>query len=170
MQRDLGETIKFEIVYEKLAEMRSSFGKYLGVLQNFSVGRTEFEPLIFAVLLICKPKKAEQGSREEVDWIALRKHLKCICDRYVNELGGNAYAVFNAITEFASHPPDNRCIHRERQSFQRLAGAWLSDFSRECIQPEFKLEKYIEKISKRPQILGEQGGMTRQSPLTSPSQ
>jgi len=40
-------------------------------------------------------------------------------------LGENAYAVLNVITEFASHPPANRHVHRERNSLQQLAGTWL---------------------------------------------
>lgn len=55
-----------------------------------------------------------------------------LSDRYIAEFGENAYAVFNAATDFASHPPANRFVCRERHSLQRLAGRWLSEFSEEC--------------------------------------
>ena len=42
----------------------------------------------------------------------------------------------------------NRCVNRERHSFQRLAGDWLSKFSQECRNPDFKLSSYLEKLSK----------------------
>ena len=71
-----------------------------------------------------------------------------MCDRYAQELGENAYAVFNVITEFASQPPRNRCVYRERHSLQRLAGAWLTDFSRESRKPDFDLGTHIENLTK----------------------
>lgn len=146
-QREIGETIRFEVAHDKLTKMKASFAEYLGVLRNCRIVRPQFEPLVLAVLAIHKPKHAKPGSHEAADWDALGKHVSGVCDRYVGDLGENAYAAFNAITEFASHPPENRCIHRERHSFQRRVGAWLNDFSRECRQPGFELGKHIEKIN-----------------------
>jgi hypothetical protein len=71
--------------------------------------------------------------------------LSELSDRYAREVGENAYAVFNAITEFASHPPANRCVHRERNSFQRLAGSWLNNFSTQCRQSGFTIANYLEE-------------------------
>ena len=62
---------------------------------------------------------------------SLSTHVRASCERYAAKLGENAYAVFNAITDFSSHPPANRSVCRERHSLQRLAGSWRSDFSRE---------------------------------------
>ena len=144
----IGEVIKFEIARERLAGLQTSFTNYLGVLRDFRVGRNQFETLAFAVLWIHKPKHAIPASKTAADWEALEKHLATMCDRYASELGENAYAVFNAITEFASHPPENRCIYQDRHGFQRRAGAWLNDFSRECRLPGFSLERHIEGIKK----------------------
>lgn len=98
--------------------------------------------------LVHKPKSAKPETREAADWESLETHIKEMCDRYAKDLGHTAYAVFNAVTEFASYPPENRCVYRERHSFQRRAGFWLTDFTRECIQPDFDLQKHIEKIAK----------------------
>ena len=51
--------------------------------------------------------------------------------RHATDLGENAYAAFKAVTEFASHPPENRCVHRDRHSLQCLAGSWLTSFTTE---------------------------------------
>ena len=80
------------------------------------------------------------------DWTALNHHLGALCDRYFMELGDNAYAVFNAITDFASHPLDNRCLHRDRHSLQRLAGDWLSKFIQDCRQNTFEILEYLNKL------------------------
>ncbi len=82
------------------------------------------------------------------DWGLLSQEIVGLCSRYREDLGENAYAVFNAITEFASHPPKNRCIHRDRHSFQRLAGEWMSNFNQEYRQPGFTISKYLERLNK----------------------
>ena len=46
-------------------------------------------------------------SREAAEWESLTAHMAALCERYARELGENAYAVFNVITEFASRPPAN---------------------------------------------------------------
>jgi hypothetical protein len=89
----------------------------------------------------------EADSREAGEWTALSGHVAELCDRYARELGENAYAVFNAVTEFASHPPANRHVHRERHSLQRLAGTWLSNFTQHCRQPGFNLTSYLAELT-----------------------
>jgi len=64
-------------------------------------------------------------------------------------LGENAYAAFNAITDFASHPPANRCVYRDRHSFQKLAGAWVSAFYDTCGAKDFNLDDYLVSLTKR---------------------
>jgi hypothetical protein len=68
-------------------------------------------------------------------------------DRFTR--GSIAYAALNATTEFSTRPPANRCIHRERDSFQRLASEWLNDFRRAFREPGFDLGYYTEKIGKK---------------------
>jgi hypothetical protein len=146
--REIRQTIRFEIAHERLAKLKVSFEEYLGVLRDYPVRRDQFEPLVFTVLAINKPKHAKQGNPEARDWDTLCRHVNAICDRYADDLGETAYAVFNAITEFASNAPENRCIYRDRNSLQRRAGTWMNDFSRVCREPGFELDKYMEKISK----------------------
>jgi len=143
----IGKTIQFEVAHEKLSKLRASMSEYLGVLQDYPVGRDKFQLLLLGVLSLRKPKDAKPGSPEAEDWSALNCHLTSICDRYAGELGENAYAALNAMTEFASHPPENRCVYAERHTFQCRAGAWLNDFKRVCRTEGFDLDKYIEKIT-----------------------
>jgi hypothetical protein len=106
----------------------------------------QFGPFVRAVLSIRTPDKLKPNSREAADWELLTAHIEALCDRYARDLGENAYAVLNVITEFASHPPANRHVHRERNSLQRLAGTWLSDFAKRCRQSEFSLVTYLAEL------------------------
>ncbi len=147
LRRDLGETIAFDVAQERLARAKSSFREYLGALTECSIEREDFVPMLSAVMLIKQPVPLEPESTEAAEWAALHGQMDATADRYFYELGGNAYAVFNAITDFASHPPANRLIHRDRHSLQRRAGQWLSDFSTKCREPGFDIRAYVENLN-----------------------
>lgn len=148
LRRDIGETIRFEVAKDALTELRNTFTDSLAGLRVCPVLRPQFSPLICSVLLLRPPQPMEPNSREADDWQQLGNHLGEMTTRYTRNLGENAYAAFNVITEFASHPPANRCVHRDRHSFQRLAGSWLSTFSQECRKPGFSVAKYLDELAK----------------------
>jgi hypothetical protein len=85
-------------------------------------------------------------TREANDWGALSKQITDLSTRYATDLGENAYSVFNAVTEFASHPPANRLVTRERHSLQRSAGEWVGNFSNQIAQPAFDLTSYLSSL------------------------
>lgn len=70
---------------------------------------------------------------------------------------------FNAITDFASHPHESRCVRRDRHSFQRLAGTWLVQFNQECRMANFQLSEHLAKLAKGN---GEQDDEIRRDALT----
>lgn len=148
-QKDIGKKISFEVSQERLSKVKTSFNEYFKALRDCQVSRPEFDPLLCGVLKIRKPKKMKPQSAVAYDWEALSQGIAALCNRYAEELGENAYAVFNAMTEFASYPPQNRCVYRERHSFQRLAGDWLSNFSKECCKHDFNLSSYLEGLVKQ---------------------
>ncbi len=148
LRRDIGETIQFEIAKDKLAKFKTAFTDSLAGLRACAVSRPQFDPLIRGVLSLRPPQPLKPDTREADDWKTLGGHLDEMTDRYAGELGENAYAAFNAITEFASHPPENRCVHRDRHSLQRLAGSWLTSFSTECRKPGFRLDGYLVELAK----------------------
>ncbi len=77
----------------------------------------------------------------------LRAHLAEVCRRYAAQLGENGYALFNAITDFASHPPANRCLHRDGHTVQRLAGSWLTAFNTAREKPGFSIITQIREFA-----------------------
>jgi hypothetical protein len=146
-RRDIGETVTFDVDQKRLAEFKTSFTEMLGGLSGCAVPRPQFDPLIRNVLSLRPPQELKPGTREDEEWQKLAGHLDEMSDRYARELGENAYAVFNTVTEFASHPPANRSVHRDRHSLQRLAGTWLTAFTQDCRKPGFSLAKYLEATS-----------------------
>jgi hypothetical protein len=148
LRRDIGETILFQIAQERLTKFKTAFTESLAGLRDCAVPRLQFEPLIRGVLLIRPPQPLEPDTREEAEWKTLNGHVEEMSTRYSGELGENAYAAFNAITEFASHPPENRCVHRDRHSLQRLAGSWLTSFNAACRKPGFSIASHLVQLAK----------------------
>lgn len=148
-KKEIHEKINFVVDQRRLIELKRIFNEFMCVLRDCRVPRPSFETFVFGVLQIHKPKNMKPNSRLECDWKQLKQDQRVLCDRYCNELGENAYAVFNAITEFATHPPQYRCIYRDRHSFQRLAGAWLNQFSMECRKKDFSLCDYLANLVKQ---------------------
>jgi hypothetical protein len=146
-QHDLPETIQFEIAYERLTEVKKSLGAHFDILRKCEVSGHEIQPLAYSALLLKRPEPWEPRSRLGEEWQMLTSHLSEMSDRYTAELGNNAYAVFNTITEFATHPLNNRCVHRDRHSFQTLAGIWLNTFTQASKQPDFSVAGYLEKTA-----------------------
>lgn len=149
LHRDIGQTVLFQVAKDKLVKFNNSFTDSLAGLRACDVKRPQFDPLLRNVLLLRPPQPLKPRTREAEDWQKLSAHLDEISDRYATELGENAYAAFNAITEFASHPPGNCCVHRDRHSLQRLSGAWLTTFSAERRKPGFRFDAYLEKLEKQ---------------------
>jgi len=145
LRRDIGEGIEFEVARDKLSKYKVSFSGYLDALQKCDVPREKFDAISRSVLSISEPADLEPESREAAEWDALSTHMGKLCEEYAQELGENAYAVFNAITDFASHPLTNRFVTRTRHSLQRLAGSWIDSFSKECQKPGFKVDEYLTK-------------------------
>jgi len=121
-QRNLGMGIRFEIARERLENLQAKLSEQFAVLKECRIPRTAFAPMVRAVLLIRPLKSTRAKTREVDDWTTLDAHVHALSNRYAYELGETAYAVLNTITDFATHPPDNRHLHRERHGLQRLAG------------------------------------------------
>jgi hypothetical protein len=114
-------------------------------LYALPVDRSYFEPIIRIALLLTPPKNLVQDSEEAREWSDLNTYVGLLSDRYAAEIGENAYGVFNAITDFASRPPENRLVRREVNSLQRLAGIWFTGFGEQCRQADFTLDGYLAR-------------------------
>jgi len=61
------------------------------------------------------------------------------------ELGENAYAVFNTLTDIAARPPEVACFQTTRDTIERRSGRWLKDLARQSQSPEFNLERWVQE-------------------------
>jgi len=111
----------------QLQALRASFLGTAERLMGFPVTEDEALALVFRGLGLPLPDKADGGPARD-RFLALRDEALSRVERYVAELGANAYAAFNAMTDLASHPPDIPRFRRSPHSLQAAAGAWAEEF------------------------------------------
>ena len=143
-RRDIGRTIKFRIDSEKIARFQDGFSGMVETLRARAIDRESFTPIVETVYGIDRPENPKPAD----GWDELADILDHLCDGYATNLGENAYAVFNAVTDLASRPPQLPCFRRSRQSLQRAAGAWLPAFTSACRDPGFELQEYLKGVEK----------------------
>jgi hypothetical protein len=149
-KRALRDAIRFDVKRDHMEKLDAEFAGFIEAIRACIVPAALFQPLLTAVLGLRKPSSFKDGNRDADEWASLESHLTSLTDRYIKELGENAYALFNTVTDFASHPPANRHVHRDRHSLERRAGEWLSDFSAKCRADGFDVEKYhVELLSEK---------------------
>ena len=153
-QQNLRMGISFEVARDRLAKLQTKMSEQFASLKGCSVPRPAFAPMVRTALMIRPLKSTRPGTREAYEWASLNAHVQELCNRYASELGETGYAVLNAITDFASHPPTNRHLQRDRHGLQRLAGTWLTAFAHECAQPGFAISTHVGKMETSSQAAG----------------
>ena len=91
------------------------------------------------------PKSPEDlCNRADELFVSLKMNAESLVEKYAREMGANAYALFNAVTDFASRPPGLRDFRRSQHSIQTQAGRWLREFD-ELLQanPKPDMAKYL---------------------------
>ena len=154
-QREIREAVRFEIAHEKLTKQRQDFQAFLGRLKDCSMTAGVMASLASEVLGFRAPAADVPATdARHVAWDALQDHVSAFSRRYEQELGPNAYAALNVVTELASRPPDNPLVRRDRHALQRRAGEWISDFSSKCAVQEFEVGQYLASLRRRAAVSG----------------
>ena len=147
----LTNDIRFVLQKGKIGKLVEDFKSYTNRLKNYRIPKAQALKIIHALFRIKAESKinfrSQKESSEEYD--TLLRVLDWRLDKYICELDENGYALFNAITDIASHTIDNnRYFRRDVNAMQRLAGNWVHSFSREIDRPDFDITNYLEQLKK----------------------
>lgn len=157
--RNIGDRVRAGIEQKHYRNLRQQFENFLAPLRESSVPRRYFNPILRSALKIAEPKILDRSTAAAL--VGLDARIESVCGNYVQTLGENGYGLMNAVTEFATNPPSNRFVRRERHSFQTLAGTWLSEFSKECRKKDFTAETYVRRLTDSPDKTSGSGGPRR---------
>lgn len=138
------ERIEFETSRTRFQSLKEQFLAFLDPLQKCAMPREFFRPVSLLALRVPTPKNPSKRGQEA--WDALNVYIRSLSEEYIHEVGENAYALLNVVSDLASRPSEAGLCRRERNSLQRLAGAWLAAFSSECKSASFDPARYLEEL------------------------
>ena len=147
----LTNDIRFVLQKGKIGKLVEDFKSYTNKLKNYHIPKAHALKIVHALFRIKAESKINFRSPKEsgAEYDALLSILDCKLYKYIDELGENGYALFNAITDIASHTIDhNRYFRRDVNAMQRLAGNWIHSFQREIERSDFDIDSYLEKLKK----------------------
>ena len=146
--RRIADRIRTEIGRGHYQHLREQFEGFLKPLRNCDVPRRCFDPILRSALKISEPKVLHRTNAAAM--VGLDASIHSVCSKYARTLGEDGYGLMNAVTEFATNPPSNRIVRRERHGLQTLAGTWLSEFCKECRKQDFEADRYVTSLTALP--------------------
>ena len=95
--------------------------------------------------IVLAVSKVVLKERQEA-WDCFNVRIKSLSEKYIQQIGDNACALLNVISDLASGPSNADLRWRERHSLRRVAGAWLAEFSSECKHDSFSLPRHLRRL------------------------
>jgi len=140
-------SLKVARPFAGMAALSEEFRKTLAGVR--SVGITPVEARKLVRLVTGWPQLPEKPSPwESAEQAKLDADLETRLNGYFRELGENAYAAFNTMTDIASRPPQSPRFRRDRPTLERRAGAWLRDFRVAAERPGFSMTTHLDSLTK----------------------
>ena len=138
--------LKITHPFEGMAALIKQFGETVAEVRAVKV--TSEEGAEIARRVIGWPVLPDKATpRQRAEQHLLDADLLTRRNQYFRELGENAYAAFNVMTDLASHPPKNSRFRRDRPSLERRAGAWLRGFRKDSHRPDFSIAGHIAEMA-----------------------
>lgn len=134
--------LQIEITAHSLPQMWDEFSKFLTRVRSIPMDTDQSTLAMKTVLHLPDPKPDDTPARKEA-LDALTTDFATRLVGYRQELGENAYAVFNALTDIAARPPQSACFQRQRDIIERRSGRWLKELALHSQILGFDLERWI---------------------------
>lgn len=157
---------KLIIGLEELKKMELEFVAYMKNLKRFYIDPKYIVPLICKVLNFDfelredlnlaisedndKKRKKIESDKKELD--ELKTAIKNLSEKYFNEMGHNAYAAFNILTDLISNQSNN--VKKFKQftlhstSYYYKPTEWLFDFINKIEKSDFEIKEYLKEYLK----------------------
>jgi hypothetical protein len=134
--------LKIEITSRSLPQMWDEFSKFLTSVRSISMDNDQSTLALNTVLRLPESKPDDKKARAE-GLKDLSVDLSTRLTGYQKELGSNAYAVFNTLTDIAARPPDNACFQKDRDTIEKRSGRWLKELASRSQTAGFDLNAWI---------------------------
>ncbi len=141
-----------EQIYKTIVASRREIGEIdslwftfqgkLNKLKSIHVPQTAWLPIYCKAFSV--DATDEDLTERQIDTMAERAdRILRTTKEYADELGENAYALMNVLTDFASFPVGTNSPASVVHGYQRKVGSWVNDFLVEAKKEDFSLDAYI---------------------------
>jgi hypothetical protein len=134
--------LKIEITSRSLPQMWDEFSRFLTSVRSISMDTDQSTLALNTVLRLPEAKPEDKNARVE-GLKDLSVDLSTRLTGYQKELGSNAYAVFNTLTDIAARPPNNAYFQKDRDTIEKRSGRWLKELARQSQAKGFDLNTWI---------------------------
>ncbi len=134
--------MKIEITSRSLPQMWDEFSKFLTSVRSISMDTDQSTLALNSVLRLPEAKPDDKKARAE-GLKDLSVDLSTRLTGYQKELGSNAYAVFNTLTDIAARSPDNVYFQKDRDTIEKRSGRWLKELAHQSQTTGFDLNAWI---------------------------
>lgn len=159
-------TWKLNVGIGELKKMEMEFIAYMKNLQRFYISPKHIVPLICKILNFefelgdslqkeifnINRAKEMQIEKDRAELTELKSVIHRLSETYFNEMGHNAYAAFNIVTDLISNE------HKSVSKFNKFAlhstsyyykpTEWLFDFVHKIEKPDFDIQEYLKDYLK----------------------
>lgn len=150
LRHELNKSIKFDIKKDQFKAITEKFKKTVSDLLECKIPRESARTVFDTVLGIpAESSLSFKNNREKAEYDNLLKYIEDCLEQYYGDMEANAYALFNAMTDFASRPPENRYVRRDTNSMQRSTGNWMHDFKAYLDANQFVADDYIKHMTQQ---------------------
>lgn len=146
-------------VHEAIAEARRTIGSideiWVALERKLTALSGIAVPFDLALPVFCQVFGVPDVDKEEVSLSVADKHAARAehfieqARSYYDELGANAYALFNALTDFASFPDGQTMASTFVHGYQRKVGAWADDVVAAAKGRDFVFGKTVTDASRK---------------------
>jgi hypothetical protein len=134
--------LQIEIKARSLPKMWAEFSQFLTSVRSIDMTPEQSNLALKTVLRLPDPKPDEKPARKEA-LNALAADFTSRLGNYRQELGPNAYAVFNTLTDIAARPPESPHFQKNRDTIEKHSGRWLKDLAGQSQTAGFDLNAWI---------------------------
>jgi hypothetical protein len=134
--------LQIEIKARSLPKMWEEFSQFLTHIRSIAMTPAQSTLALNTVLHLPSLKPDDKPARKE-GLNALAADFSTRLAGYQKELGPNAYAVFNTLTDIAARPPENPHFQKNRDTIEKRSGRWLKALAGQSQVAWFDLNTWL---------------------------
>jgi hypothetical protein len=136
------DQLKIEVQSRSLPMMGEEFSHFLTRIRGLAMDIGQSTLALNSVLRLPAPKPDDKPAPHQ-GLNALSADFTSRLSSYRKELGPNAYAVFNTLTDIAARSPESAYFLKTRDTIEKRAGRWLKDLVFQSHHAGFDLNAWV---------------------------